>query len=295
MAGDPHRQNKCLFGPRYGFSVLVDRAVVIGFLVGEHVTFEADLDRPRPHVGVDLPVHPHRSLEKTSAGSRLDGLEIHNPAVTIINDGGSAQPECVVLGKLDVCGQRGDLLRLDQRDLGHFSGTPLDPGDVEVRPNPVIGFVTEEELAIVRQLDGTLLSLKPEGETPGRLVVAQAAILVVLEGLESADDLLHRHLTATTDIDLLVESLEFGSAGSLETQDGHIGRIADHDDKIPVLPDTRHRSCLAGLQIHQLGRTQLLIREDQSQPPVSRFLFGHDPEPEIFPNKGPGPVGPLGI
>ena len=57
-----------------------------------------------------------------------------------------------------------------------------------------------------------------------RLVVAEPTILIVLERLQPTKDLLHRHLPAGADLDLLVKALEFGGARAFETKQHHIRR-----------------------------------------------------------------------
>ena len=131
------------------------------------------------------------------------------------------------------------------------------------------------------------MGLKSQREVPRRLIVPEPSILVVFEGLQPANDLLHRHFTTAADLDFFVEALKFGCARPLEAEKDNLRRIVDDDNEVSVFSDPRHRAELARLQIDQFGCTKLLVGKDQSKTLVIRRLLGHHPEPEVFTNKGP--------
>ena len=86
----------------------------------------------------------------------------------------------------------------------------------------------------------------------------QSARLVVLEGLQPAQDLLHRDLTIGIDLELSFKSCKLRRARPLEPQQHHRTGIIDRDRKsLGGLPLVRHGLHHPGLQVDPGRRPQL--------------------------------------
>ena len=292
LANAPQRHDKGPFGPPLRrLAIDVHRRMVDRLHVGEDVAGEPHLDAPGLDPGIVFAIDPDRALPECLAGRVAGGLEFNHPAIPALDRAGSAKAVAVFLHQRDFQRHLRRPLRLDDRDFREppppFHSAKVDPlpGPVEALPLGV------EEVALPGHLEG---AAGGHGEAEilclHRAVSVQPAGLAVLEDLQPAQDLGHRHLVFASDGDLLVQAAQGRTAQAVHPDQQHRPGIFDGQlVAVPHVAESLDVFGFTGEQVHQLRLIQPALGQEDLRRAFTRGGLDHQPQTQVLgADKGPG-------